>query len=173
MVEAHYYVYMCVANNYIILDSNSTAIMQPRTMTETEIQNVVTHPQLYFEGSQYRASSVMLSFLQAANYPVPKYIFEYIIFMWHKNLHYTALCNKPPDNTASLEGHVQYVQLHVGAMHHHLYTESTTSHFSAFDTVMIHFSQFMNFGSGVTFYKGQAKTKTIPLVRSAISILTT
>ena len=26
-------------------------------------------------------------------------------------------------------------------------------------TVMIHFLQFMNFGSGVTFYKGQAKVQ--------------
>ena len=50
-------------------------------MTETEIQNVVTHTQLHFEGSQYRASLVCLHFLQADNYLVPKYIFEYIIFM--------------------------------------------------------------------------------------------
>ena len=42
-------------------------------------------------------------------------------------------------------------------------------------TVMIHFLQFMNFGSGVTFYKGQAKVKssTIPLVPSAKAIFTT
>ena len=41
-------------------------------------------------------------------------------------------------------------------------------------TVMIHFLQFMNFGSGVTFYKGQAKVKSgHPLVRSAKSIVTT
>ena len=61
---------------------------------------------------------------------------------------------------ASLEGHVQYVQLHVGGMHHHLNIDSTTSHFSALYTVMIHFLQFMNFGCGVTFYKGQAKVKS-------------
>ena len=59
-------------------------------------------------------------------------------------------------------------------MHHHLNAESTTSHFSAFDTVVIYFLQFMNFGSGVTFYKGQAKVKSgHPLVRSAKSIVTT
>ena len=42
----------------------------------------------------------MPSFHQAANYPVPKCIFEYIIFY---------IAQKWPDNTASLEGHVQYV----------------------------------------------------------------
>ena len=58
------------------------AIMQPCTTTETEIPIVVTHTQLHFEGSQYRASLVCHHFLQAANYKVPKYIFEYyVIFM--------------------------------------------------------------------------------------------
>ena len=60
------------------------AAMQPCTTTKTEIQNVVTHSdtQLYFEGSvTVQGKFGMPSFLQAANYLVPKYIFEYIIFM--------------------------------------------------------------------------------------------
>ena len=38
-----------------------------------------------------------------------------------------------------------------------LNAESSASHFSAFYTVMIHFLEFMNVGSEITFYKGQAK----------------
>ena len=94
--------------------------------------------------------------------------------MQHKNIHYTALCNKPPDNTASLDGHVIILCSYMWEPFTITSMLKVTSHFTVFYTVMIHFFQFMNFGSGVTFYKGQANVKSgHPLVRSAKSIVTT
>ena len=148
--------------------------MQPRTTTETEIQNVVAHTQLHFEGSQCRASSVCHHFFKQ---PITCCSAQVHI------LNILYLCSTKIYITVPSVINHQTTQLHLRAMYNtYSYmwgpciitsTLKVPLAISAFYTVMIHFSQFMNFGSGVTFYKGQAKVKTIPLVRSAISIFTT
>ena len=119
--------------------------------------NVVTHTQLHFEGSQYRASSVCRHFFKQPITQCP-YTYLNILYLCSTKIYITLL--SVLNHQKTLDGHVILMCSYMWGPFAITSMLKITSHLSAFYTVTIHFFQFMKFGSGVTFYKDQAKVKS-------------